>query len=151
MHVFTCLLLFWLWMTFWRTNYVSRVFHVRTLPFLVERLKAKDGESNKRLGHVRGFWELFRSSRKKKWDKVWNRINFASFVRPPMLILRGQWGWFLAKASAMRISTPLDTCHLGLLYHCRASSVRDALFRFECLPSFLLLGVSKRHMRVFFI
>jgi hypothetical protein len=44
---------------------VPSVCHARTLPFLVERLKAKAGESNKSLGHVRGFWELFRSLRKK--------------------------------------------------------------------------------------
>jgi hypothetical protein len=37
-----------------------------------------------------------------------NRVNFASFVRLAMLILKGSVGLILVKASVMRISIPLD-------------------------------------------
>jgi hypothetical protein len=63
--------------------------------------------------------------------------------------IKGSVGLILVKVSTMRIYIPIDF-HLGLLYHYRVSFVRDVLFHFELLPSFLLLGVlPKRLMRVF--
>ncbi len=76
-----------------------------------------------------------------------NRISFASLVRPAILILKGQWGWFWRKLQPWGFLYLL-TCPLGLLYLLRTLFVGDALFHFQFLPLFLLLGLlPKRHMR----
>ncbi len=58
-----------------------------------------------------------------------NRVNFDSFVRPVMLILKGQWGWFWRKLRTWGFQYLL-TCHPSLLSLSRALFVGDVLFHF---------------------
>jgi hypothetical protein len=72
----------------------------------------------------------FLDPREKKVGQSLESDQFRFLRAASYANIKGSVGLILAKASAMRISTPLDTCHLGLLYHCRASFVRDALVHF---------------------